>query len=106
MNTSLFTFFNKLTTGVLDAWRARFTTASRVRTVPHALFVTATVTLEGIGHGDQRIYNFRCPWCDLGRCRRDTEKTHGSGWTGIHIHVQIVHGLRWALTIYLAWEHQ
>lgn len=101
-----FTFLDKLTTGVLDAWRARFATTGRVRTIPYAPFVAAAVALEGIGHGDQRIYDFRCPWRDLGRRRRDTEKTRGPGWAGIHVHVQIVHGLRWALTIYLTWKHE
>lgn len=81
------TFFNELTTGVLNARWARLTTANRVRTVPALL---ARVILEGIGHGDQGVYDFRCPWRDLGR--RDTEKTRGSRWIRIHIHVQVVHG--------------
>jgi len=91
---------------VLDAWRARFATASRVRAIPCAPFVAAAVALEGIGHGDQRIYDFRCPWRDLSRRRRDTEKTRSPSWAGIHVHVEIIHGLRLALTIYLTWKYE
>lgn len=84
------TFLDELAAGVLDARRARLAAAGRVGAIP-ALLVAA-VTLEGIGHGDQGIYDFRCPWRDLGR--RDTEKTRGSPGrrAGVHVHVQIVHG--------------
>lgn len=84
------TFFDELATGVLDTWWAGLAAAGRVRAVPTPL--VAAVALEGIGHGDQRVYDFRCPWRDLGR--RDTEKTRGSPSrrAGIHVHVQIVHG--------------
>lgn len=80
------TFFNELTTGVLNTRWARLTAASRIRTIP-ALLVR--VALEGIGHGDEGVHDFRCPWCDLGR--RDTEKTRGSRRTRIHVHIQVVH---------------
>lgn len=106
MSSLPLTFLDKLTTGVLDAGRARLATTSRVRAIPHALLVTAAVALEGIGHGDQRVYDFRCPWRDLGCRRRDTEKTRSPGRAGIHVHVQIVHGLRQAFTIYLTWKHE
>jgi len=76
---------------VLDAGRTWFSAAGRVRTVPRALLVTAAVALEGIGHSDQRVYDFRCPWRDLARRCRDTEKTRGPGRARIHIHIQIVH---------------
>lgn len=91
------TFLNELATGVLDTRWARLAAAGRVRAVPTLL--VAVVALEGIGHGDQRIYDFRCPWRDLGR--RDTEKTRGSPScrAGIHVHVQIVHGGGRTLTI-------
>lgn len=107
MSSLLLTFLDKLTTGVLDAGRAGLAAAtSRIRAISRALFVTAAVVLEGIGHGDQRVYDFRCPWCDLGCRRRDTEKTRSPGRAGIHVHVQIVHGLRQAFTIYLTWKHE
>lgn len=104
--SSLLTFLDKLTTGVLYAGRARLATTGRVRAIPHTLLVTAAVALEGIGHGDQRVYDFRCPWRDLGCRRRDTEKTRSPGRAGIHVHVQIVHGLRQTFTIYLTWKYE
>lgn len=87
------TFFDELATGVLDTRWTRLAAAGRVRAVPALLVVVA---LEGIGHGDQGVYDFRCPWRDLGR--RDTEKTRGSPSrrAGIHVHVhvdvEIIHG--------------
>jgi len=89
---SSLTFLDELTAGVLDAGWARFAAAGRIRTIPHTPFVTAAVALKGIGHGDQRVYDFRCSWRDLGRRRRDTKKTRSPGRAGIHVHVQVVHG--------------
>ena len=64
-----------------------FAAASRVGAIPTFFII---VTLKGIGHGDKGVYDFRCPWSDLGR--RDTKKTRGSRWARIHIHVYAVHG--------------
>lgn len=85
------TFLDELTAGVLDAGRTWFSTASRVRTILRTLLVTAAIALKRIGHSDQGVYDFRCPWRDLARRCRDTKKTRGPGRAGIHIHIQIVH---------------